>query len=250
MSNSFTSYKFFVKGTDCDVNDEILLNNLVGYMQEAADISASEMGLDALVLNKNNWCWLIISTKIRINRLPRWRENIEIRTWSRGINRVFWEREYEILSSEGEVLCEATSNWIIADWSTHHPVIPSREEFFNSDYVMNERRLFSEDLLRLRAPKFESLNLTPVIIKYADYSELDRNRHVNNSRYLAWFEDAMHKCDIDIKSIGEFTIEYQSEVKEGSKVSIYVIDEDNFKTVIGYNNNNEASFIIKVELKY
>ncbi len=250
MRDSYTSYKFFVKGTDCDVNDEILLNNLVGYMQEAADISASEMGLDALILNKNNWCWLIIATKIKIIRLPRWRENIEIRTWSRGINRVFWEREYEILSSDGEVLCEATSNWIIADWSTHHPVIPSREEFFKDNYVMSERRLFREDLLRLRAPKSEPQDLAPVIVKYADFSELDRNRHVNNSRYLAWFEDAIHKCGYNIQSLKEFTIEYQTEIKEGSKVSIYLIKEDNLLTVIGYNDNNEASFIIKADIKY
>ena len=90
----------------------------------------------------------------------------------------------------------------------------------------------------------------PVISKYADYTELDRNHHVNNTRYAAWFCDAIHKFGLKPELIKEFTINYISEVKDSEKVDLYVsMSEDNKKVyVYGMKNDNEKVFVVEAIL--
>lgn len=249
--DSYTILPYYIKSTDCDINDDILLNNLFGYMQESAGISASSYGIDTKELNNHNWCWLIINTTIEIDRLPKWGENINLRTWSTGVNKFYFGREYEIMSDSDEVICKATSNWIVGDMVSHRPVVPSKHPELSIDYCMSSRKVFGTEVFgRIKAPKHDELSGEPIITKYADFSDLDRNHHVNNTRYLAWFEDAIYKYGLNISDVKHISIDYLAEVKSGSCVKVFVI-KDNLKelTVVGYNENNDASFVIKANLK-
>lgn len=248
--DEFTTVNYYIKSTDCDVNDDVLLNNLFGYMQEAAGISALSYGFATQYLNEHNWCWILINTTVEIDRLPKWGETITLRTWSTGVNKFFWGREYEIISEDNLVICKATSNWIVGDMESHRPVIPARHPELTTHFVMSPNLVFGDEVIgRFKAPKFDTLSSAPIIEKYADYSDIDRNHHVNNTRYLAWFEDAIYKYGIDIRNVKRISIEYLSEIKAGSSVKVYVIEEDGFIIVAGYNESNEASFAIRATLK-
>ena len=75
----------------------------------------------------------------------------------------------------------------------------------------------------------------PILVKYADFSDIDRNQHVNNTRYVAWAVDAVQvfcscadrKSDRltlpDQRVIG-LDIQYISEVLFGSKIFLYACD--------------------------
>lgn len=251
MSNKHTGVEFFIKGTDCDINDDILLNNLFGYMQESADISSKEMGLDALYLNQHNWCWLIISNALEITRLPRWRETIRIETWSTGIDKFFFGREYEIYNQNDEILCKASSVWIIADMISHHPVIPSRYKELSFDsFVMDDKKAMGYQYpARIKATDIKEISTEPILTKFADYSELDRNHHVNNTRYLAWFEDALHLEGIDIRDVNNLSVYYMAEIKPGTKVNIYLVKSNNDIRVYGYDEQGTSSFEIVCQIK-
>ena len=88
----------------------------------------------------------------------------------------------------------------------------------------------------------------PVIIKYADYTELDRNRHVNNSRYTAWSYDALFKSGYDVSAIKEISIMYNSEVKQGEKVELYISDSGEKLAVYGYKDGNTKVFAAELKI--
>ena len=90
--------------------------------------------------------------------------------------------------------------------------------------------------------------MKPVIIKYADYTELDRNRHVNNSRYTAWAYDALFKSGYDVSAIKEISIMYNSEVKQGEKVELYIADNGEKLAVYGYKDENTKVFAAELKL--
>ncbi|MCQ2533257.1 MAG: thioesterase [Clostridia bacterium] len=248
--DNYTYVSYYIKSTDCDINDDVLLNNLFGYLQEAAGASAASFGVSTKALNEHNWCWILINTTMEVDRLPKWGETIKIRTWSTGVNKFYWGREYEVLTESDEVICKATSSWIVGDMETHRPVVPAKYPELSLDFLMSTRRVFGEEVIgRIKAPKFDTLDFEPIITKYADYSDLDRNHHVNNTRYLAWFEDAIYKYGIQINDVKRVSVEYLAEVKSGNAVKIYVIkNDDGTITVAGYNDSNEASFVIKATL--
>ena len=89
----------------------------------------------------------------------------------------------------------------------------------------------------------------PVIIKYADFNELDRNRHVNNSRYTAWAYDALFKCGYDVTKIEDLVINYNCEVKAGEKVELFISTNEDKVTVFGYKNIDTKVFAVEITMR-
>ena len=84
-----------------------------------------------------------------------------------------------------------------------------------------------------------------IITKFADYSELDHNDHVNNTRYIAWAYDALYKLGKDLRMIMKFDINYHSEVKSGERVDLYYMNEDGNDIIYGYKADGTKVFIFR-----
>ena len=56
-----------------------------------------------------------------MDRYPGWGEEILVKTWPRGIERLFALRDFLITSRQGEVLGRVTSNWLLVDLTTRRP---------------------------------------------------------------------------------------------------------------------------------
>ncbi len=239
----YSEMNYYVKGTECSDHQALSLPVLLGDFQETADKGAGDCGFDRTVVTSLNACWIILRMKVHIERLPLWREEFTIRTWSNGCEKLYFDREYEVYGSDGERIGWASSIWILADLNNHRPLIPGRIEGLSAPVVQREFLVFGE-----RCPKFKSLPSEevmkdkPVITKYADYSELDHNHHVNNTRYMAWVLDALYKCDIDVSKVKDFDITYIAEVKSGERVDIYVVKTDYGFYVTGYKEDGAHVF--------
>ena len=239
----YSELDFYVKGTECSDHQALSLPVLLGDLQETADKGAGDCGFDRTVVTSLNACWIIIRMKVHIDRLPLWREEFTIRTWSNGCERLFFDREYEIYSSEGDRIGYASSIWILADIASHRPLIPKRIEGLAEPVVQRDLLVFGTRCSKFASlPAEEILKGKPVITKYADYSELDHNHHVNNTRYMAWVLDALFKTGEDVSGIHDFTISYVAEVKSGEKVDIYVVKTDKGFYVTGYKDEGVHVF--------
>ncbi len=237
----FSECSFYIKGTDCGPDDGLLMSVLLGDIQETAELGASECGFDTYDINKHNACWIVLRNRIHINNLPRWRDTITIRTWHTGIEKFYYGREYEIFDKDRNVIGYGTSAWIIADMESHKPIIPGRTPGFDASPAQNSRMVYGEMCPKIKAPAKPERSAD--IIKYADYSELDHNHHVNNSRYLAWIYDALHKSGFSTSLINDFNINYLTEVKDSEKVELYVEYPEKEKIrVYGYKNDDISVF--------
>ena len=237
----FSECSYYIKGTDCGPDDGILMSVLVGDIQEAAEKGASDCGFDTHDINKLNACWIVLRNRIHMIRIPKWRETITIRTWHTGVDKFYFGREYEIFDEAGSVIGYATSIWIIADINDHRPIVPGRTKGFDTAGSQNSKMVFGSPCPKLKTPARPDEK--PAIIKYADYSELDHNHHVNNSRYLAWIYDAIHKNGYDTAKINDININYLNEVKDSERVDVFVVPEESGNIrVYGYKNDDIGVF--------
>lgn len=233
------------KATECGIGDKLFASVLIGDLQEAAEHGSESVGYGTDFLKEHNICWIILRMKLRFFELPSWHEKFTIKTWFTGLDKISYGRDFEIVDSEGRQIGIATSIWILADWNTHRPVIARKRPELPEDDTPIDFKVFGENCPKLRFPdKSEILGKTdkPVILKYADFSELDRNRHVNNSRYTAWVYDALFKAGVDVTLINEITINYNSEVKAGEKVELYITEDNGSYCVYGYKNDDIKVF--------
>lgn len=247
----YTELEVYCKATECGIGDRLYASVLIGDLQEAAEQSSRTLGYGTDFLKENSICWIILRMHIEIDRLPEWHETFKIRTWATGLEKIYYGREFEVYDSKGIRIGKATSTWILADWNTHRPVIAAKRPELPPPFVQSTEKVFGTNCPKVDFPDKKDVagvSDKPVIIKYADYTELDRNRHVNNSRYTAWAYDALFKSGYDVSSVREISIIYNSEVKQGEKVELYIADDGNKLAVYGYKDENTKVFAAELKL--
>ena len=224
-------YTYEILGTDTDYKDQLQMHSLFSMMQEAASLNANVYGWGSEVLDPQDICWLLLRISVQMTRRPSWQEKITIETWSRGAERIYFLRDFLFYDEAGEKIGAGTSIWILANKATHKPVRPS--------VIMDYSRISSDPVMAMTCnpPKINPIaektwmaaNLVGgnTIVKYADFSEIDRNLHVNNTRYVAWCMDAAHNRSLDQGDILGIDINYNSEIHFGEKVVLFFKEDGN-----------------------
>ncbi len=211
-------YAFTVRSTDTGPDDRITPHAFTSLIQEAASADAEALGFGAGALDPQGICWILLRTSLRFYDRPKWREKVVIDTWTNGFDRLLALREFHAAGEDGRMFARATTSWILADTRTRRP----RKFEAEPDSLMARPTLSA---LGFPSPKIReeghSFPEGPAIIKFAGYSEIDRNRHVNNTRYIAWCLDALAETIPAGWRTAGFDINYVSEVTMGESVGIY-----------------------------
>lgn len=212
-------YSYEIRNTDTDYRDELHYASLFSLMQESAYRNAEFLGFGASKLDPLGLCWMLLGISVRLDALPAWGDHLTIETWSRGAQRLLFQRDFEFYrNGDPMMIGAATSDWLVVRSDTHRP---QRPDIF-SEY---QRQVNTRHSLAFRCPKLPALasDLEPALLKYADFSDIDRNRHVNNTRYIAWSIDALYAGDTTEthRIIRGLDINYLAEIRFGTRILVY-----------------------------
>ncbi len=212
-------YTYEIRNTDTDYRDELHLASLFSLMQESAYRNAESLGFGASRLDPMGLCWILLGISVRLDRLPSWKDLLRIETWNRGAERILYRRDFIFRKNDDDgPIGFATSDWLVARSDNHRPQRPTLFE-------PEQYRPVSRQALNFRCPKLAPIKpeLEPVLLKHADFSDIDRNRHVNNTRYIAWTIDALYSGDQTEtpRVIKGLDINYLSEILFGTRVLIF-----------------------------
>lgn len=212
---------FEIRSTETDLWDRLHVDQLFSMMQEAASIHARVLGTGADVLDEIGYVFLLSGMSLRLDSYPMWGDEIEITTWCREIVSLYFIRDFRIRTTAGREIGRATSTWFLTDKESHRPVRPSVIDQLIEHYVFP-----SDSALGFNAPRFKKGQLDfaeqDSFKKFADFSDVDRNRHVNNTRYIAWANDFYyhHRGIEEPRVLKGIDINYLAEVKYGEAVKI------------------------------
>lgn len=212
-------YNYSIRGTETDTRDKLQPCALMSMIQEAASIDAEYHQCGAKELDPEGFCWLLLRTSVRMSAIPGWKDQITIDTWTNGVERLLSIRDFFITDPAGRFFGKATTTWLVVDKETHRP---------RKITVLNNPRIMEKSVsaLGFNSPKLEEsfaeLPELPILSEYAGYSDIDRNNHVNNTRYVAWCMDAVGMCKIPDADLIGIDINYISEVKPGETVDLYL----------------------------
>jgi len=235
-------FPFAIRSSDTDFADQLHLASLFALMQEAAYHHAEQIGIGSRSLDAADLTWLLAKIAVRLERLPKLGEPIWIRTWSRGVKKLLFLRDYQLLagSPDGPPIGRATSEWLVARKTDHRPQRP--ETILGSAGLAGitldipEHFDFSCSKLEKLAEPDSSGARQPLLVKFADYSEIDRNHHVNNTHYVAWCMDAAYAyfrhslISLEDKTtqpldLAAMDIHYLQEIRPGERTDLIVLPE-------------------------
>jgi acyl-ACP thioesterase len=215
MNPVFWEEVYRLRTYEVDFQNRLRLSALFHFMQETASNQIERQGVGIEVLRTENLAWVLSRLLIVMDRYPGWGEEILVKTWPRGIERLFAQRDFLITSRRGEVLGRVTSNWLLVDLRTRRP--KRLEEVFKRMPIDPGQRALDRRLEKL--PPLESPEETPGF--KAAYQQIDLNRHVNNAHYVGWILDSFPLDFHQHYRLAGLQINFLAETRWGEVLTIY-----------------------------
>ncbi len=196
---------------------------VLALFQDAAGVHAESLGVGFEALLKKNLLWVVTQIRYRVIKPIGGEQEITVETWPLPPNRLGFERCYRLLDTQGELLIEGTSNWVVIDTQTRKmaaagDLYPPMEFCFDKTFADRARRI----------KDFEAAAAACTVIP--DGSLIDNNGHVNNTHYPSFAETALggHQG-----KISAFQIDFLHEVLQGQPLSLFCTKEEKSALVKG-----------------
>lgn len=211
------SEKRIVSCYEANSNHNLRPAALLDMMQEAAGRDASTLGFGYEEMISSNTAWVLSRLRVVFEKYPKWRDEIVLKTWHKGANRIFYLRDFLLETPQGERLASATTSWLIIDLSSRRMVRNNSlaENFDNS--AMGAA--IEEPADKVTLPK--EVALEQVHTHKVVWSDIDTNGHVNNVKYAVWALDVVDYDDAAKLPLKEILINFDSEVLPGQEVELY-----------------------------
>lgn len=169
-----------------------------------ASADASKRGFGYDFMKSNNTAWVISRFSIIFEKPLQHGEAVNIKTFPRGTDGLFYYRAFEIMDIDGNELANAESSWLIIDIDTRMPLRNS----LNSPQAVDD--FTKPPRLKIPGDTVEREGIIDV-----NESHIDMNGHVNNVNYIEWMLG-----DNKTGNIESMTINYKSECFNGDRLEL------------------------------
>lgn len=187
--------------------------------QEVAGAHFSRLAMDYQSLEKRGMIWAVSRHKVQITRLPTIGETIRVETWPMPATRVAYPRSVVAYDEKGEEVFRAITLWVLLDVHTRAMVLPGK-----SGVTVPGQLTGSELSVPTGLP---AKILSSSASRRVCFTDLDRNGHMNNTRCMEWLADLLPGAFHSGHPVGEFTVCYFSEAREGDVLDLsWEIDQE------------------------
>lgn len=241
MSNTY-SKDHTITCYEADANQLMRPTAMLDLMQEAAGVNATTLGFGYDEMINSNTAWVLSRINVKFINTPKWREEVNLKTWHKGLSKLFYLRDFILSDKEGNPMVLATTSWLIIDLNTRRLVR-------NNDLALNDTAM---DAIVTPADKVVvPVDIEPELVRKhpVTWSEIDTNGHVNNVKYAVWAIDAVKPEDIKERPLKELLINYDAEVMPGDIVKISRVRQESEEGIIYYITGKVAdkqNFAVKL----
>ena len=211
----------------CDRNGKLSLQQLLLMTSDTAVEDFNQRGFSWDMLWKHNMYILTSRVSFHIYRMPKYNEHITLKTWEEKQDNIQLNRKYKIYdTSSNELLVSGNSSWIVVNTKTRH-IIPARSFTLRPSPTIET--------------EYEGLPLGKIVVpedcvqlekRKVRFSDIDGNRHTNNSRYGDFIIDALPE-NLQDADFSDIRINYSHEAIFNETIDISASFKDKETIVVG-----------------
>lgn len=201
---------------DCQVGFRVTIPAILNWLQEAAGNHADALGVGIQTLQSQGLTWMLGRVSLRLHRAPVWGDRLTLVTWPSGIRgRLVAERQFGIVNAAGELLMEASSEWLCVNLATGK-LAPLPEAV--KALAAPETVAFHLCAGKFPTPPASTPPSNTVTIT-ARKAEIDANLHVNNVHLAAWLREPLPDERFFQETPSTFDIEYKRPAHAGDIIT-------------------------------
>ena len=233
---------FTITDVYVDCYGRLLPSKILYIMQEVAGFHFAQLSMDYDALAQKRMFWAVTRHKVQITRLPLRGETIRVETWPMPTTRVAYPRSMVAYDSSGNEVFRSISLWVLMDLDSRSMILPGKSGIevagtLRGNELSSPLGLPSKILSNCRS-------------RSVCFTDLDRNGHMNNTRYLDWIDDLLPSAFHAQHSVKEITVCYLSEAREGQKLELsWDFPEEGVLQIDAHRNTEEKSeriFVAKI----
>lgn len=203
---------FTISDLYVDRYGRLMPSKILFFAQEIAGLHCNELALDYDTLAQRRLFWAVTRHRVQITRLPTRGETIRIETWPMPTTRVAYPRSMVAYDMEGRECFRSISLWVLMNLDTRNMILPGKSGISVIGTLRGNELPSPNGLI---AVPLDSRRQRRVC-----FTDLDRNGHMNNTRYMDWIDDLLPSAFHSKHSIKEFTVCYFSEAREGQDLTL------------------------------
>ena len=203
---------YTVGSIDVDCFGRMKVSTVLFLAQEIAGEHCMELAVDYDTLAAKRMFWAVTRHRVQITRLPMRGETIRIETWPMPTTKVAYPRSVVAYDAQGSECFRAISIWVLMDLDKRNMILPGKSGI--------------SVVGTLRGTELASpLGLPSKVLhchcsRTVCFTDLDRNGHMNNTRYLDWISDLLPSGFHQNHQPREMTVCYLSEAREGQQLDL------------------------------
>ena len=188
-------------------------SNILFLAQDIAGRHCNLLSVDYDTLLQKRMFWAITRNRVQISRLPMRGETIRVETWPMPTTRVAYPRSVIAYDENGNECFRSISLWVLMDLDKRSMILPGKSGIS----VVGALRGNELDTPQGLVPRDHAIHRSRNVC----FTDLDRNGHMNNTRYMDWIYDLLPSVFHQNHNPREFTICYLSESMEGQQLDMH-----------------------------
>ncbi len=206
-------HQYTVEDNEVDCFGRLQPSMILFYAQDVAGRHCTLLGTDYDTMAAKGLFWAVIRHRVQVERLPLRGETITVETWPMPTTRVAYPRATVAYDAQKRELFRIISLWVIMDLESRAMILPGRSGVEVAGLVRGGE---------LAAPgSITPRDLEQLQERSVGYSDLDRNGHMNNCRYVQWAADLLPSDFHRAHPLRELTLCYLSEAREGECLRLH-----------------------------
>ncbi len=205
--------KQFIIGQDAvDRFGRLKPSRLLLMAQQIAGEHSCAMGHTYEALASRGLFWAVVRNRLQVTRLPHEGETVYMETWPMPTTRTAYPRSTVAFDKDGNELFRTLSLWVLMNIESRAMVLPGKSGVTVDGTVRG---------LELASPR--SIAVKPLgnrMERLVRFTDLDRNGHMNNARYLEWIDDLLPSAFHQGHPIADVTLCYLNEAREGQNLHV------------------------------
>ena len=197
-----------IENAHADACGRLKISSLLYLVQEAAGEHARLLGTDWDTLQTKRLFWAILRHRVQVDRLPKTGETVTLETWPMPTSRVAYPRATAAYDADGNLLFRTTAIWVLMDTVNRTMVLPGKSGVEVIGTVQGNELPAPASIVPAQLPNRCRRTVTD--------ADLDRNRHMNNARYLDWVTDLLPEENLP----RELNLCYLAEATKGQTLTL------------------------------
>ncbi len=207
---------YAIRSYEVDPSARVTVPVMCRFMQETAWHHAESLSFGFHHLQTDKLIWVLSRQKVKMLSYPRWGDTIRVVTWPKGMDRLYYYRDFKFLDAAGKVLGMANTVWFMVDIATRRPR--------PTDTLPHIPLNSGDSVLEQRLGKLREVPASPDggYSLGTHFLDTDVNGHVNNVNYLEWILRGMSDDFLKGHVLDTVELSYLAEASLGDVLDVNV----------------------------